>query len=110
MSESGTEAILVKSPEDQVSKIYSLLSTALNAYCAHPETPQFNYAQITSAITAVLAVQAFEGGCNSEERLAATLKHFKKNLEGSIREIWKAEAAAAAEVAAAETQRKKGMQ
>lgn len=87
-----TRIVRSESPDGQIERLIDLFVTALNAYCSHPETPDYNYGQIFSALTAVAAMQCVEGGCNSEERLAPTLETFKGNLESSIREIWKAEA------------------
>lgn len=84
--------VKVTEPKGQIEKLFDLLRTAIAAYCSHNETPEFSYAQIISAITAVLAMETVEGGCNSEERLAVTLQLFTKNLESSVRAIWDAQA------------------
>lgn len=83
--------VKVSEPEGQIEKIYDLLRTAIAAYCSHEDTPEFTYAQIISALTAVLAMETVEGGCNSEARLAVTLTSFSTNLESSIRSIWAAQ-------------------
>lgn len=74
--------------DEQINDLIRVIDATVNAFAAHPQTPNYNFAQVISAMTHLLAVYTHRGGCVTEEMLATTKKHFADNFERSVRDIW----------------------
>jgi hypothetical protein len=79
-------------PEDMVGSLATVITAAIDSFCAHPATGQYSYGHVLAALTCSMAVKMKQSGVVTEQQIEGAGDEFRTALINSIKAIFTGEA------------------